>query len=445
MAIRDIVKSAPAPFLLRLAASYSGYPMILRILLFALAAAAASAADLPKEWVDSATGHRIVRLSEEPGSTSLYFNFNAYTPDGKTLVIATPAGIAAVDLTSRTLKKIVSDKVHLLFVGRKTGLVYYETASDRSAAPKTIYAISASGGGAHAVATIAAGTIQSINADETQLAGVEELGAPAPIGRDGLMHKAEGASKGAMMKARLEANIPMRIFTVEIKTGAVRTVTQSTDWLNHLNFSPTDPGLLLYCHEGEWHRVDRLWLIRTDQATAQPLKLHSRSMAMEIAGHEWFSHDGKWIWYDLQTPRGEDFWVAGYEIANGKRFWYHLARNEWSVHYHSSPATATAPDSALFSGDGGDSGMVAHASDGKWLYLFHPVATPENNTADHAAAPAALIHTGHFEAEKLVDMKDHQYHLEPNANFTPDGKWLVFRSNMQGAAQVYAVEVAKAR
>lgn len=30
-------------------------------------------------------------------------------------------------------------------------------------------------------------------------------------------------------------------------------------------------------------------------------------MAMEIAGHEWVSLDGKWIWYDLQTPRGEDF------------------------------------------------------------------------------------------------------------------------------------------
>ncbi|MDR3527001.1 MAG: oligogalacturonate lyase family protein [Rhizomicrobium sp.] len=419
--------------------------MLLRALVFALVATgAAMAADLPKAWVDAATGHRIVRLSEEPGSTSLYFNFNAYTRDGKTVVIATPTGIAAVNLASHALTKIVSGKVRLLFVGRKSGLVYYASGEASSAAAKTIYAVSPQGGRAHVIATIAAGTIQSINADETLLAGVEEFGA-AEIGRDGLMHQAEGAplAKGAMMKARLEANIPMRIFTVEIKTGVVRTVTQSHDWLNHLNFSPTDPNLLLYCHEGEWHRVDRLWLIRTDLPDAKPLKLHSRSMAMEIAGHEWFSHDGKWIWYDLQTPRGEDFWVAGYEIASGKRLWYHLARNEWSVHYHSSPATAEAPDSALFSGDGGDNTMVAHAPDGKWLYLFRPVLTAEKDVSDHAAAPDALIHTGHFEAEKLVDMKDHQYHLEPNANFTPDGKWLIFRSNMLGAAQVYAVEVAK--
>ena len=29
-------------------------------------------------------------------------------------------------------------------------------------------------------------------------------------------------------------------------------------------------------------------------------------MNMEIAGHEFFSADGRTIWYDLQTPRGED-------------------------------------------------------------------------------------------------------------------------------------------
>ena len=76
--------------------------------------------------------------------------------------------------------------------------------------------------------------------------------------------------------------------------------------------------------------------------------------------------DGKTIWYDLQTPRGEDFWLAGYEIATGKRTWYHLQRDEWSVHFN------IAPDGRSFLGDGGDPEMVAHAKDGKWLYLFHP-------------------------------------------------------------------------
>ena len=50
-----------------------------------------------------------------------------------------------------------------------------------------------------------------------------------------------------------------------------------------------------------------------------------------------------------------------------------------------------------------------------------------------------------LDAERLVDMRGHDYRLEPNVNFTPDGKWLVFRSNMWGANQVYAVEIAKAQ
>ena len=31
----------------------------------------------------------------------------------------------------------------------------------------------------------------------------------------------------------------------------------------------------------------------------------------------------------------------------------------------------------------------------------------------------------------------------PNVSFTPDGKWIIFRSNMHGATQVYAVAVNK--
>jgi oligogalacturonide lyase len=47
-------------------------------------------------------------------------------------------------------------------------------------------------------------------------------------------------------------------------------------------------------------------------------------------------------------------------------------------------------------------------------------------------------------AERLVNMSRHQYRLEPNPSFTPDQKWVVFRSNMFGATYVFAVEVAKA-
>ena len=116
----------------------------------------------------------------------------------------------------------------------------------------------------------------------------------------------------------------------------------------------------MFCHEGPWHKVDRIWTIRTDGTALT--KIHTRTMNMEIAGHEFFSADGKTIWYDLQTPRGENFWLAGYELATARRTWYHLQRDEWSVHFNVSA------DGKLFAGDGGDDEMVAHAKDGKLLF-----------------------------------------------------------------------------
>ncbi|NBB42401.1 oligogalacturonate lyase, partial [Sphingobium yanoikuyae] len=47
--------------------------------------------------------------------------------------------------------------------------------------------------------------------------------------------------------------------------------------------------------------------------------------------------------------------------------------------------------------------------------------------------------------ERLVDLASHDYTLEPNQHFTPDGKWLVYRSNIAGSPAIYAVEIAKPR
>src|SRR5215469_3980767 len=77
------------------------------------------------EWIDPDTGHRVVQLSTEPGSESIYFNLNPFTPDGKKMVITTPKGIAMVNLTTREVEKIVEGRVHIIMVGHKTGRIYF--------------------------------------------------------------------------------------------------------------------------------------------------------------------------------------------------------------------------------------------------------------------------------------------------------------------------------
>jgi oligogalacturonide lyase len=155
-------------------------------------------------------------------------------------------------------------------------------------------------------------------------------------------------------------------------------------------------------------------------------------MAMEIFGHEFWSRDGKLIWYDLQTPRGEDFWLANYNVATGERQWFHLQRDEWSIHFN------VTADGKLICGDGGDPGQVARAKDGRWIYLFRPELLNSRGIDE-----LGFVKPGVLRAEKLVNMSKHNYRLEPNVSFTPDQKWVVFRSNMFGPTYVFAVEVAK--
>src|SRR5215212_6172852 len=93
--------------------------LVLAVAMVAGVALRSSQYSVPREWIDPDTGHRVVRLSEEPGSQSLYFHQNAYTPDGKNLLITTPTGVAAIDLMTRTIERIVDGRVSLIMTGRK--------------------------------------------------------------------------------------------------------------------------------------------------------------------------------------------------------------------------------------------------------------------------------------------------------------------------------------
>jgi len=59
--------------------------------------------EVPREWIDPDTGHRVVRLSDEPGSQSLYFHQNAYTADGDRMVVSTRNGLSTINLQNRCL------------------------------------------------------------------------------------------------------------------------------------------------------------------------------------------------------------------------------------------------------------------------------------------------------------------------------------------------------
>ena len=453
----------------------------------------------PKTWVDKDTGHRVWRVSDEPNSGAFYFNVNAFTPDGKQMVYNSPQGIRVLDLATMTTKMLAPNLppppetdssapsgrgrgfvgvARSIVVGHKTNSIFF-TRMDPNTHTSAVYKANTNTGEVRKLIDLPPGvSVGSINADETLGVGtyneadcpggdpnapnafVARAGGFAAFGggagartaapgttldRNAANPALGGANvqsddKGQMMERRLAAHIPVVLFTIRLEPGAkgekaghIKPLLHSTDWIGHLLFSPTDPTLLMYCHEGMWQKVDRIWLIHTDGT--QNTLIHKRTMAMEIAGHEFWGLDGKTIWYDWQFPKGEDFFVAGYDLATGKRTAYHLQRNEWSIHFN------LTQDLDMFCGDGGDSGQVAQAPDGEWIELFRPQMI---GGTEGALNEPGFWQPGVFHSEHLVNMKHQNYRGEPNPRFSPDKKYVFFSSNMFGRSYVFAVETAKA-
>jgi oligogalacturonide lyase len=460
----------PAPLLLLLA------PL--------LRAANTPASEPPTDWIDPDTGHRVVQLDAQAGSGTLYFHQDTYTPGGDKLIFNTPAGIAMVEVksigTPAGQAEVVVPDASAVNMSRRTREVYFTRGHRGGRVPgdrdRPTVAPVGSGSGASGIPLAPSDAARSgfapppptpllaanldtkavrevpnatsrnstVNADETfavtTVNAEDPTGkTPKPVERPHVpqMERMFPGKKPAdltpdqLYAAQKEDGLSRRVFNPDsmafvftnLKTGAQQTVGYQYAWLNHMQFNPVDPTLLLYCHEGTWHEVDRVWTIRTD-GSEQVLR-HRRTMDMEIAGHEFWSHDGRTIWFDLQTPRSQDFWIGGVNLDTGKETRYHLERDWWSVHYNVSW------DGRLFGGDGGDSTQVAFAKDGMWINLFTP--QPDGSVV----------------REKLVNMAKHNYvtgkgGVEPNLSITPDDKWVVFTGNFFGPRHVYAVEIAKA-
>lgn len=387
---------------------------------------------MPASWIDKDTRHRVVKLSASLTGSSLSFYFHNNPFLGNEMIFYNTSKQKAEDVTDMRRdssssgninnKQIFSINLATLktqqltrqqssmsgeVVCQKTGTIFYQVRD-------TVYSITLTNRKPKLVfifpPDFRAG-ISAVNADGTLLAGARATDAEKEILKN-------NPNKSSYFNLIYEAHLPKTLFTIDVKTGQLNKIFTDSAWLNHVQFSSTDPALLSFCHEGPWHKVNRIWHINVN--TKKVTQVHHRTMDMEIWGHEWFGKSGKTMWFDLQQPRGKTFFVAGYDVATGKEKKYSLERNDWSVHYNSNASET------LFAGDGGDPGAVAKAPDGQWINLF----TPNGDK---------------FDTEKLVNMKHHQYRLEPNVHFSPDGKWVIFRANFEGDAHIYAVEIAKTK
>ncbi|MBN1927155.1 MAG: hypothetical protein JW798_15085 [Prolixibacteraceae bacterium] len=373
---------------------------------------------MPNEWIDQDTGHRLKKLVPDGRSNrSFYFHNNPFIPGDKlhndimiyySSVDEQPMQLFSLDMKTGETKQLTNkQRISGEIVGKKSRKVYYQCRD-------SVFSTAIDNGETRLVYIFPdtiRGSITTLNADETLLAGAISTPQEREIFRN-------NPEKKSYFDLIFEARLERSLYTLSVEEGELNIIHTENAWLNHIQFSPTDPDLMMYCHEGPWHKLDRIWTIDINERI--PRLMHHRSVDREIAGHEFFSPDGKRIWFDLQIPRSVTFYLSSVDIDTGDVLRYGLTRDEWSVHFNSNA------DQTLFAGDGGDPGQVAKAKDGMWIYLFRPDGDS-------------------LRSEKLVNMKHHDYDLEPNVHFSPDGKWIIFRANFEGNSDIYAVEIKPAK
>lgn len=275
--------------------------------------------DMPDEWIDKDTHHKVVRLTRTEGrNSSFYFHNNPFVGNKMAYFNTGKNGrqVYTVDLNTLQSEQVTQQASPMLgeIVGPKGKAVYYQIKdsvfSTDIVSKKTnlLFVFPAD---------FKAG-VTTLNADETLLGGVYSTEAEKEIFK-------KYPDKGSYFNRIYEAKLPRTLFTIDIKTGKLQKLFTDSAWLNHVQFSTTDPNLLMFCHEGPWHKVNRIWTI--DIHTKEIRLMHKRTMDMEIAGHEWFGPDGKTIWFDLQTPRSVKFFVAGSDVKTQQEKRYELTRD----------------------------------------------------------------------------------------------------------------------
>jgi oligogalacturonide lyase len=385
----------------------------------ALAADSPDAAPPPGDFTDSDTGAKVRLLSTIPGPAAgvIYFTQDSITPDNRyTLVryLEPTAGHTAgimhrYDFQTGELIKLTERMTKNQVLAPKSGNLYYTSDNDRAIYVTNILDLKTRKLADMPTELICSGGL-TVNADESLVAGTGGL--VKEHENDPVLTTAP--NQGPVFGQTFERHDTNLLISIDTKSGKVTELHRINTWLGHVQFCPTDSKLLMYCHEGPWQKVDRMWTLRIGEGE-QPQVVLKRTEDNEIAGHEFWSTDGSTIWYDhnyRKTP-GKHF-LEGKNIKDGQITRYPITKVFDSLHYTQSC------DGKYFVCDG-------HAIKG------HP---------EQQAMFILVPEKGELRAIKLCSMARNDYKAaEPNPHLTPDQKWVTFTATFSGQPQAYAIEM----
>ena len=185
-------------------------------------------------------------------------------------------------------------------------------------------------------------------------------------------------------------------------------IARQKKWISHTLISPTNPALVVYCHEGRWNQVEqRMWLVNGDGTNNRALR-PEETPELSI-GHEYWFADGVHVGYQAAAPKSPK--MIG--VAD--------ARDGTFVEYRapfSDGHTNASHLGNLFVGDGSEKEPFIN------LYELKDGKLTGRHIFRHGSSFA-------------------QQHWHPHPAFSPDDKFVLFTSNRAGAGDVYLIRIAR--
>ncbi|HEX2628020.1 MAG TPA: hypothetical protein VHM26_03385, partial [Chitinophagaceae bacterium] len=207
---------------------------------------------MPNEWIDKDTRHHIVKLTRNGGSNlSFYFHNNPFYGNRMVYYNSSPNDLTGVSKQETYSTNSRNKQLHILdlttlkseqlsfhpspmngeILDRKNGIVYYQVKD-------SVFAVTISTKKNELVYVFPDGfkaSITTVNADGTLLGGAKSDDKEKEIFKN-------NPAKSSYFNLIYEAKLPRTLFTLNTKTKQLDRLFTDSAWLNHVQFSPTDPS-----------------------------------------------------------------------------------------------------------------------------------------------------------------------------------------------------------
>lgn len=230
------------------------------------------------------------------------------------------------------------------------------------------------------------------------------------------------------MKERYYRRPSCVIIRYDVEERRAEAVWGEREWISHVAVSPVDPDLVLFCHEGPWQRVHRMWVVKASSGECWPLV--DSEQFLEKDGHEYFTNTGKVVTQyarrqSTDSNQWDEYNLCIWPDGSGEERFSLGPRRPGHVQ-------TSHGDETLLVGDGAFPRGVP--DEAEWRSKGNAYMSLIRHRDGVAHVRPLCIHNTSWTTQ----------HSHPHPVFAPDDQSIIYNSDCEGVSNVYqALDILK--